>query len=52
MFVASQRLMTLVGEQKKSLEKLKHNLLKIARACRVIFEQADDENNYIEGGLL
>ena len=48
-FVAGQGLTTLVGEQKKSLDKLKRNLLEIVRGQRVMFEELDKENNYIVG---
>ena len=51
-FAEGQGLPTLVGEQKKSLDKLKHNLLGIVRGNRVIFEESDDEVNYINGGYI
>ena len=42
-FVACQGLTTLVGEQQKSLDKLKRNLLEIVNGNRVIFEETQDE---------
>ena len=51
-FVAGQGLTTLVGEQLRSLDKLKRNLLEVVGGRRVIFEEPDDENNYIEGGFV
>ena len=51
-FAAGQGLTTLVGEQKKSLDKLKRNLLEIVHGNRVIFEEPDDEVNYINGGYI
>ena len=51
-FVAGQGLMTLVGEQQKSLDKLKCNLLEIVHGHQVIFTEPDDENNYIKGGFI
>jgi len=51
-FAEGQRLKTLVGEQKKSLDKLKRNLLEIVRGNRVIFEEPDNEVNYINGGYI
>ena len=38
-FVAGQGLVTLVGEHKKILDKLKRNLLEIVGARRIIFEE-------------
>ena len=42
----------LVGKQQKSMDKLKYNLLEIVGTHRVIFEEADNENNYIECGFV
>lgn len=51
-FVAGQGLTTLVGEQKKSLDKLRRNLLEIVRGQRVLFEESDEDNNYITGDYV
>ena len=51
-FVAGQGLTTLVGEQQKSLDKLKRNLLEVLGGRRVIYEEHDDEVNYIQGGFV
>lgn len=51
-FVSGQGLTTLVAEQQKSLDKLKRNLLEVVGGCRVISEEPDDENNYIEGDFI
>ena len=51
-FVSGQGLTSLVGEQRKCLDKLKRNLLEIVGGRQVIFEEADDENNYIADGFV
>ena len=39
----------LAEEQQKSLDKLKCNLFEIVISHRIIFEETDDEHNYIKG---
>mmetsp|Transcript_25482 Transcript_25482/g.53099 ORF Transcript_25482/g.53099 Transcript_25482/m.53099 type:complete len:719 (+) Transcript_25482:100-2256(+) len=51
-FVTGQGLMKMVGEQHKTLDNLKCNLLEILGGHRVIFEEADDDNNYIEDDFI
>ena len=51
-FVASQGRTTLVGEQQKSLDKLKSNLLEILGGHQVSLEEPDEENNFIKAGFV
>ena len=50
-FVAGQGLTTLVGEQKKSLDKLKRVLLEIVRGRRILNEEPD-EFNFIQDDFV
>ena len=51
-FGSGQGLTTLVVVQQKYLDKLKRKLLEVVGGCQVIFEEPDDENNYIEGKFI
>ena len=51
-FVTGQGLTKMVGEQHKSLDNLKCDLLEFLGGHRVIFEEADDDNNYVEDGFI